>query len=260
MSQQKSQYNDLLSSINQLNTENTKPVYLPSVKGDVDFSPLSVKQQKQLLSGSVDSKAENLSFVNSLNDVLQENCKSDTSMMVYDRALIALQIRSNMIGDELIITHDDKEYKISIKSHVRHCRNTLVPPSSDFTSTTGDVVIDCKQPTLATDTKFNRMFTKAINKKTKQDVSLTDVIGDMYIHELLKFIKTITVNQARVEFADLSVEQMVNVFESLPITVSNNLADQIKTAREYETSCVKNEALPDGVTIPVDVSLFTSSE
>ena len=48
-----SSYKNLLASINELNNKDTLSVYVPSVGSDMPFAPLTVKQQKLLLSSSV---------------------------------------------------------------------------------------------------------------------------------------------------------------------------------------------------------------
>ena len=85
-----SSYKNLLASINELNSKDTLNVYVPSTGKDVPFSPLTVKQQKLLLSSSVDTDFENLSFMNTINDIILTNCKQNARILTTDKPLIVL--------------------------------------------------------------------------------------------------------------------------------------------------------------------------
>ena len=55
----------------------------------------------------------------------------------------------------------------------------------------------------------------------------------------------------------VQASNLVNLFESLPMSVSSDLAEAIKNSRTVETMSVTNENLPDDVNIPIDASIFT---
>lgn len=259
----KSNFKNLLDSIDQLNTLETHELYVPSLGRNIPFSPLTVKQQKQLLSSGVDMEVENLAFSNTLNDVIQSNCKQDIQLLVSDRTLIALQLRSKCVGKNLNVAEsDEKTHAIDLDQHVQKCINQHQPLESQFTVTVDGVVISCEHPTLKLDTSYNKQFTKSVKKQTgDKDIKLTDIVGDIYVYELIKYIKSISINDASLEFdKNVSTTQKVEVFESLPMRVSTVLAETIKTARDFETKCIESDLLPTDVTISIDASLFTSAE
>lgn len=257
---QNSPYKNLLAGIEQLNANETQELYVPSAGRSLPFTPLTVKQQKLLLSGGVDVKVENMTYTNTLNSIVQENCKQSIDLKVYDRALLALQLRCKSNGDVLTVEHDDKKYQVDLSKHIKICTNTLTPPEDNFDVDCDSVRITCTYPTMKRDIEINKYFTKATQNKNKDQLELTDMIGNIYVHELVKFIDTIIIGDTAVSVHEMSTEQSIRVFESLPMSVSEKLAKKIKQVRKYESSCVESENLPDGVVIPTDVGLFTSGE
>lgn len=259
----KSTYKDLLSSIDQLNTQETTELFVPSAGRNIAFTPLTVKQQKTLLSTGVDTDIENLSFVNALNGIIQDNCTERHELLVLDRPLMALQLRAQCVGNDLkIVDPDDNTHVLNVNDHVKKCISRYNSPSLNFDVSVEGVNITCAYPSLSTDIKYNKQFTKSIKKSVgDESVKLTDIVGDMYIFELLKFVKTISINDTILEFDNsVSITQKIEVFEALPMKVSTKLADQIKDQRDFESKCVESEDLPEDVTIPLDATLFTGSD
>lgn len=260
-----SNFQNLLKDIQQLNTHEEHQYYMPSCRKYVSFTPLTVKQQKDILSSSVDMKIENLSFANCVNQILETNKRADdVDIYVMDKPLLILQMRQHSINNELKLYIGDDETTIDIQKHVESVEKQLTGTKErkSFKITSGPLVIECAQPDLTRDIIFNKHFTKQVKKQTgnkNETVLLTDVIGDIYIHELIKFIKTITIGENVVNVdTDLSPQQMVDVFESLPLSVCTDLVESVKLARETELLCTTHESLRKEDNIPIDATLFTN--
>lgn len=255
-----SSYKNLLASINELNNKDTLSVYIPSVGKDVQFSPLTVKQQKLLLSSSVDTDFENLSFMNAINDIISTNCKHKTRILTTDKPLIVLQLRQHAIGDTLKIVEDEVAHEINLNDHIAACK-LLDATTPDNLEVNHDVIkITCQVPDIPTDTKYNKQFTKRVQKpKSKERLKVTDVIGDIYVSELVKYIKSIVIGEDVITpGVDINISDMIDVFESLPMQVSNKLAALVKETRKFEIACLSPESLPEGTSISIDAGLFTT--
>ena len=255
-------FKDLLSSIDALNESSAASVYVPSIKQDVPFSPMSVKQQKKILASGIDNEVENLSFMNALNDIICENCRDGkVKILTCDKPLIILQLRKQAVGDKLTITENDQDYNINLNEHIESCKNLKGVTKKTFELTHDTITITGRIPTLATDTQYNKHFTQSVKKNTKTKVKITDIIGDIYVSELVKYIDTITIGEVSVSAGDdLTPANAVQLFESLPLQVSTKLAEEVKNLREYENECLTSSALPEGVNISIDAGLFTASE
>ena len=82
MTKPSNNFKSLLSDINELNSQETQQVFIPSLGRDVPFAPLTVKQQKKVLSSGVDTNIENLTFSNCMNSIITENIK-DKNITIY---------------------------------------------------------------------------------------------------------------------------------------------------------------------------------
>lgn len=258
-----SSYKNILSSINDLQASDTVSVYVPSAATEITFNSLTVKQQKLLLQSSVDTEFENLSFLNTLNEIILTNCTDKrVKILVTDKALIALQLRSNAIGSELTVDgENDDKYKIDIDTHVKHVISNNPGSTDVVTVEHGPITITCRVPDLVTDVKYNKQFTKKVKGPKNTKVKINDIIGDVYVSELVKFIKTVTVGEDVIDADDgVSVSNIVEIFENLPMQVSNKLADAIKVAREIEIISLNPPELPEDVSISIDAGLFTTNE
>lgn len=258
----KSSYKNLMASISKLNTQETQQIYVPSLRKNVPFAPLTVKQQKELLATGVDAQVENLSFVNKLNDIIKFNCKSNERILLTDRALIVLQMRSKSIGNEINVIDDEgNSHPVDLDKHINYCINSAEIGENEFELTVDVVTLKCRTPDLARDMQFNKQFTKKIKSTGKNNIELTDVIGEIYIHELIKYVTSITVEEDNIDFENnVNVDQMIEIFESMPMKISTKLAEAVKNSRSYEQQCVTPVGLPEDVTISLDAALFTTGE
>ena len=113
-------------------------------------------------------------------------------------------------------------------------------------------------PDLKKDLKYNAQFTNTIkSSKRGATVSLTDVIGDIYIYEMVKYVNDIEIGDQSINIDDVTVTQAIEIFESLPMSASLKVSDKIKTLRECENITMN---VDDDAQIPFDASLFTVSE
>ena len=257
----KTSFKDILAGVSELNKQQMVSVYVPSMNDEIKFKPLTVKQQKLILSSGVDTEIENLAFNNATNSIILENClSSKNKITLIDKPIILLQLRQNAVSDTLKITDGDNEHTVNINEHVQTIRDSIKGDSElTFKVESDGVTIEGVVPTLDIDTKYNKQFTKSVKKSNKRDLTLSDVVGDIYIHEMVKYVKTISIGDNTLQLDDnVSVEQTINVFESLPMTISNKVATAIKNVRDIEIRSLDSSNLPDGVQINIDASIFAA--
>lgn len=256
----KSNLKQILAGVSELNKQQITEVFVPSVGDVINFKPLTVKQQKQILSSSVDTEIENLSFSNTMNEIILENCLSSPGQLkTTDKPLILLQLRRKAVGNELTVPDGDELHIINIEDHVESVKKSITENETTFNVEIEGVTITGSVPDLETDTKYNKQFTKKIKSGNKNKLNLTDVVGDIYIHEMVKYVKSIKIGEDSLDIDDsITVEQTINVFESLPMKISNAIASQIKRLRQPEIASLTNDNLPADTQISIDGSLFTS--
>lgn len=262
----KSTYQDLLAGIDKLNKEETSKIYVISAGKSVPFKPLSVKQQKAILSSGVSTKLESLAFTNSVNEIILDCCEDKgMNILITDRNFILIQMRAASLGDNLKVSDDDgKDHEVDLKKHIDICLQKFGPESvkSEFIVDVDSVSIKCNVPTLQQDTSINKQFTKKAKQVNGDDkrMELTDVIGDLFVYEVIKYINHITIGEAEVDFTSgISIQQTLQVFESMPMKVSGAMTEKIKLMREVSDSVSETEQTPKDVDIPLDASLFAAN-
>jgi len=244
-----SSVNDIINKLASLNSDEKIPVTIPSSGKIMQFSPISVKQQKNLLKQTLGGVMSLPELLVAFNEIALENCKENAeSLMVYDRYAVLLELRKNSHGDT--ITIDGKRYDITVLP-----KGDKVSPSLN----SGDVSyksvkVEVKTPTLKEDTAFIKK-SAADNKKNKVDDE-KELISSMYVLEIVKHINTIKFDGEELRFDTLPLSEKIKIVETLPVSLNQKILNFISKVRMYENKLITFE---DGVTLPID-SLFASEE
>ena len=177
-----------------------------------------------------------------------------------DRSAIALQLRRQAIGNTLTIEIDNEKYIVNIDEHISDLKKKSYSSPDPFTIYHESIQLDCSPPDIHLDKRYNKQFTKRVQKGSKQTLKPTDVIGDVYVSELVKWIRSITIGDETVVAEEsATISNMVEIFENLPLQVSGKLAEGVKEARASEIASLSNKSLPEGESISLSASLFTPS-
>jgi hypothetical protein len=121
--------------------------------------------------------------------------------------------------------------------------------------------VECVAPSLKKDIILNDTFTARVGTDT--NVDLTKTIGDVYVFELVKYIKSVTLasteTNIKIDFDEenLTGEQMLQVFESLPMDICNKMVDHIEKIKSIENQQLFCEQLNPPGLIPIQADIFT---
>jgi len=132
-----------------------------------------------------------------------------------------------------------------------------IPVTDVFTSSieASDISIDLEVPRLGYDRDISNL---TINKlKTIQDRDIKSLVGELFVYEIIKYIKTVTfklpaVNQA-VPFNTLKIDEKISIIEKIPSTLTNKILQFIKNYRDLES---KFTTYGD-ISIEIDGSFFS---
>ena len=98
-----------LSKLDELNKEVIK-VYLPSRKKTIEVRPLTLKQQKDLISSVLDGLKGSLDFSKTVNKVIVDNT-GISDLKIYDKIPILVGLRKSSLGDEVKV--DDETISLA---------------------------------------------------------------------------------------------------------------------------------------------------
>lgn len=252
-------FDKLLNDINRLNEQDEQLIYVLSKNDTVPFKPLTLKQQKEIIT-STTHETPTMEFLNVLDKIIEENCLDvDTVVRNIDRSLIALQMRADSVGSVLELYNKQGEtLTVDLNTHIESVKNSSndVENMLNFTVKSESIRIDCEVPTLKQDGELNNRFSEN-NIKTDSD-TLDKMVGDVYVYEVLKYIKTISTQQTKLNLqTETDLDSKIKIIENMPMSLCNEIVKNIKQVRNVENQSLKSDQL-EGLLIPVDATIFTS--
>jgi len=251
-----SNVSDILKQLDTLNQSTGIDVFVPSLAKKVKFKNLNLKQQKDLLKASVDETLTKLSFIVNFYSIIQENLIDSAvevnKLYTFDRPAIALALRASGLDSKY--SSEENVYDLS------ELLNQI--PTINVSKQELNTVIDIQNltvvlevPRLNTDRDVSLA---AINKlKGIQDKDIKTLVGELFIHEIIKFIKTVTfkteTEDQAVTFANLKVEDKIAIIEKFPSNLTGKVLEFIKNYRDFEA---KFTTIGD-TNIEIDGSFFS---
>ena len=238
----------VLERLKEINASKSNNIYLPSLGKKVKFSPFTLKQQKDLLASMPDNATGILDFNNSFNDIISSNILEDKitldDLNTFDRLNIILHYRINAVGSTL----ERNGKKINLSNLSKSFESTNFEKifgekeikSSNFKAT-------LKLPSLSYDKKINVSTSYKLKKTKKQQ----QVIAELFVSEILKYVKSITVDENNVmDLYSSSYEDKTNAIELLPNNFTKKIFDFIASVKSIE----------DKLTTVEDIKIDISNE
>lgn len=219
--------NEILENLNSL--KNNCNIFVPSIKKEIEFKPLTLKQQKDIIDSVTDGESiEILNFFNACYKIICENICNENidSINIIDRPNILLNLRYAI----------DKKYEDINFEKLIESNKKIKIPELQTTVETDDFVFTIKSPTIEKDTLINTFITKTfVNEK--------NILGNLYIGELMKFIDTIKfkVSEKIVDFKDVSNKNKMTILQNIDSKNFKQIYSYINDIRDAETKFLTYE-------------------
>lgn len=209
-------------------------ITIPSKKEPIYSQPLTTPQLKQLIQSAVDTSVSGKSFYQAARGILRENLIDVDlkELTVKDRDAALYQYRRMNV---------DEEWK----------GKSL--PDLDFTTFSGLIkqkelkvrgfTVILSTPSLDQDAKFS------VDKKE----SLEQLVGELYLAEVSKYIISITYNEETIQLTTLPASDVLKVIEKLPPFVIHKVTKEMEAAQKQWGSFLSI----DDETIVIDPEFFT---
>jgi len=218
-----------------------------SIGKPIDCSPLSFKQQKDLISTVADGAVGALKFQKHINGIINDNTENN-DLKISDKLPIILKLRSDAIGDTLKIG----DGTISLKTILDKVKKLKYTQSKSIT--TDQFTIELELPSLRYESQVIQATIDAVKKEG--DGELGKNIGNIYTYEIVKYIKKITFTEGSIEFSEIPVKDRVKIVDNLPISVNSKIIDFIQKNKMAETNWMTLDINGESKTIEIDVSFF----
>lgn len=237
--------NDILSTIQNLNTSAGFDVFLPSLQKPVKFKLLSTKQLKRILETVVDSPVYNTQFTLVANSIFKENCLDNSvdvdSLNIYDKVIFLLKTRIESVSkdytakftqeeieqfglkDENITIDLSEIYQSFLDKNITYNDQHLSHDSCTCT---------CSLPTLKTENTIEAELHKNLKIEIETPEELRTIIGDTFINEVTKYVKTLTLNENEINLFNYTFKDRIKIVESLPVPLINKV---LKYVEEYRS-------------------------
>lgn len=234
-----------LEKIQELKQKKIKVTAL-SLGKDIDCSPLTFKQQKDLISTVAEGTVGVLKFQKYVNDIILQNTEKE-DLLITDKIPIILKLRESSIGPKVKI--DDELVDIT---PVIKLSNTLKFPAPKPIKDvlTAELAI----PTLKEENAVILAMIDLMKKDGDKDMGKN--IGNIYTYEIAKFVKSIKIEDKELLFSDLSVRDRVKIVENMPLSVNKKIVEYIESVKTIENDSLRVDVGGDQKRIDIDVSFF----
>jgi|TARA_R110001583_G_scaffold42377_2_gene134621 hypothetical protein len=241
--------NNVSSFISKLDKLNDKSleVFVPSKNKKVKVKPLTLKQQKDLISSVLDGVKGSLNFSQTLNNIIIDN-SGLADLKVVDKIPFAVAMRIEALGDKYAI----EDVEASLQVILDNVQAVKLELEYNQVINYKDLAITLTVPTLQEE---NALLAKSESDLTKEDGTLREEVAMLYLIEIVKYIQKLEIGGQSVNMSEIKIPERINLVEKLPLAVYTDISNYIETVNGYIKSLL---TVGDG-TVSVDALFFDST-
>lgn len=239
----------ILSKLNDLNNSNLISVYVPSAKKEMQFKPLSVKQQKDLIKSGLDGALAGITISNIIGQIILDNSVDTYDYLVTDKLPILLALRNQSFGNTFILK-ESEETEFDLDNILKNELNYSFDTQVEIKLANSEVVAHVDVIKIQDDIKINQYQLEKLRKN--KDEVISETVGSMFIYEIIKFVTKILIGTDTLDLTTLPIKDRLTVIESVPVTLNNSILEYIQQFRKEEAEYVTI----DGKVLPIDARLF----
>lgn len=221
-------------------------VYLPSLKKEIEASPLTIKQQKDLISSSLDGLKGAINYNKTLNKVVLD-CTGLRDLKLYDKLPIIISLRKNALGKN----YTDGDEKVDLERVLGNIKKLPLEIKDTKSVKFKNLKINLAVPTLKQE---NILLNKVEQDLDSEAVEHKKGVGLLYIVELLKYMVSVKIDDEVLDFSDIRISERIEIVENLPLSVYNEVSDFIQAVTIYNNSIT----MLDDFEFSIDSDFFDS--
>jgi hypothetical protein len=265
---------DVLQELEKFYINNPVNVWIPSLKSDVNFRPISVGEQKSLIELENAGGANNLNYLvegpKILNSLIKSTCIDENKFIEFttiDRPSILLQLKHNT-KSSVMLRVDDEMVDVNLTPFVNNLR-TKKPGSMKWADTfsVDNFFVELRVPPLHIDEFYNGYFLSLYTDMGDVDMKIAS--GDAFFAEISKYISKITFETSKgpavfqfTEFSKESFTRNLQLLEKLPAKVVSKISNYISKVKDYQIKLLTENIAVNGkkrnVFLDIDISFFTT--
>lgn len=216
-------FDTVFKDLENINKQSIVEAYVPSVGAFKKYKPISVLQQKKVISTINNSALDSVALINVLNSIIAENACEPCDANVLDREFILMHMRA------------DEETQNDAKSFEKIMQGKDVSSIIHNAFNYQDAIkVEMHMPSLQRDSAFNAWFIE--NNKNKK-VTAAEIAANYFVLEVVKYIKSIQVNDECVDFDNAQdIADLIKIAEQLPAVINNAVAKFIADGKQLVES------------------------
>lgn len=204
--------------LKQLKSEaaNLVPVFIPSLNKTMNFTPITVQQQKNIIKNTLGGVNGNLQLQVTLNNIILDNATEYAhDITILDRSAILIQLRTAYLGTKVA---DSGELKQVLPAQFTY------PDTEEITEE--GITVTVGIPVLSRDSNYITFMTSG-----KVYGNPGDLVNEMYITEVAKFI-------TKISFKDIVIEPSMadglRIVNELPTKLITKIMLYIKKIKDID--------------------------
>lgn len=239
--------------------------------GNYEFTELTLKQQREILSAGFESVETPAKLTNIYNNYIKTRVRYNDSMVpiledtrIERRGYLLNVLRTMSLGNLYYKENEDENDKTPRKCYTIH---TVTPeeleisiPNKRITfGPNNEFFVELESPTLVKDNQYNAQLINALQPYTKKrDNSIIGSVADLYqAYEIIKFIKSCGMNDTTIDFNTRSMPDKQKYIDALPQKVISQINEYIRNVKSCEAAAL--EAVSEegeSVTVTFDELFF----
>lgn len=245
--EEKLDVNAILGKIAESKKKYSFPIFIPSLNREVPFYQMTTAQQKNFVKASMGEETAFSETMYALFALIKENCADETvdvsKFTLVDKLIVTIHMRMMSISPIYkvvvndITDEDDKPLHASInldsllKKIIKQFKgkNYAERISADGT----DISVDIDVPTIADEVLMEKDFEgeARITASNEKDEKYAEAMGDLYVLECVKFMKSLTIKDGNgdktIPLAEIPAKDKKTIFEGLPTALSSKIVDKV---------------------------------
>ena len=258
-----SEFFTLLETLNsnQSFTFNLSPTYVENegiVCSPCESKQLTTANLKQLIESVVSNPLDVSVFGTASIQVFESCIKTQAeNLNILDKQLFLLSSRIHSLSPVYKYTKDEQVVEIDLNSVYANLQQSLLDnfqqAVQDQVTTEGNLTIIYGIPLIKDEKLLYKEFYTDYKIDVNDPASFKQKIGEAFLQEITKCVRSVTINSTSVLFKDLSFAERIQLVENLPSIAVQPI---IKYIEKYKTLVEENLTI-DGHVLSLDSSFFT---
>tara|TARA_R110000772_G_scaffold244919_1_gene358335 strand:+ start:459 stop:1298 length:840 start_codon:yes stop_codon:yes gene_type:complete len=260
--------------LDQLNTQNSAAIWIPSLGKEIAFKQMAAKHQKDVIRTLAGTKYFPSALVITLHDIIFDTLMDDSvekeNFTTIDKLAVLLGLRAHNVSDTIELTEVERvdgaeiegeiKKKISITDHLTRLRKAgdKIKPNTPAKLSVPGLEVIVSLPKFGTEYKFEKYLHDQL--RANSDAGADDIMATVFINTLTQFIQSVSTNGQTFEYKDYTPDDCVTITQQLPQrmlqTISDELDPQSLPAQKFTKVPFTQDKVKYIGQIPIDGTFF----